>query len=48
MDNNELDFKAAVNDALMFFMSDLFHSLTNFTNKCSDGIIKYDPHNYSD
>ena len=47
MDNNELDFKAAVNDALMFFMSDLFHSLTNFTNKCSDGIIKYDPHNSS-
>lgn len=43
MDKHELDFKAAVNDALMFFITDLFRSLTNFTNKCSDGIIKYNP-----
>lgn len=47
MDKNELDFKAAVNDALIFFMSDLFRNLTNFTNKCSDGIIKYTPNNSS-
>lgn len=43
MDKNELEFKKAINDALVFFVSDLFRSLTNFTNKCSDGFIEYDP-----
>ena len=41
MDNNEQEFKIAVKEAAMYFLTDLFQNITNYTTKCNNQFVQY-------
>lgn len=41
MDNNEQKFNIAVKEATMYFLTDFFQNITNYTDKCQNRIVQY-------